>query len=294
MAEDLEAIVTAGAAAALVDVEDKLPEAVEPVDGETSAAAETTTTAEVKLPTKEELDNLGLTKQQQIEARQLFAGLQDATKAPLIIEFLAKNAGYTKENKPETKAEVKAAAKGMVEELTEALGPELAYLAEKMGPVFEKHLNSKAEEIAKPLQAKLDEADLKTLKNEGDRVQEVLATKYFGAKEFPDNVVQKMAKIMEDGTYNASPGQVMEDYLENVLFIATGKLGITLTAKGVSQQKPNQERVDKSRANAPANLANRAQPAPGEKSIHPSRQQSLSLEDSIHQALEQTKTELTK
>lgn len=292
MAEDLESIVAAGAAAALTELDGKLPEPVDTKVAETQpAAVDPADTTKVELPTKEELDDLGLTKQQQVEARQLFAGLQDPTKAPIIIEFLAKNAGFTKENKPETKAEVKEAAKGMVAELTEALGPELAYLAEKMGPVFEKHLKEQAEELVKPLRGRLDEQDLQALRNEGDRVQHVLATKFFGGKELPDNVVTKMSEVMN--TYNAVPGQAMEDYLENVLFIATGKLGITLKV-GVPQQKPNQDRAERSRSNAPANLETRAKPTPGEKSIHPSRQQALSLEDSIHQALEQSKTELTK
>jgi hypothetical protein len=256
---------------------------------ETPAAAGTTKTPEVEVPTKEELDDLGLTKNQQLEARQLFAALQDPTKSKVVIDFLAQNAGYTKP--PEGKTEIKEAAKGMVEELKEALGPELAYLAEKMGPVFEKHLKTKTEESVKPLRDKLDENDLTTLRNEGDRVQGVLATKFFGEKALPDNVVTKMTEVMN--SYNATAGQSMEDYLENVLFIATGKLGIQLKA-GTPQQRPTQEKIDKSRSNAPANLAGKPNPALGERSLHPSRQQALSLDDSIHQALEQTKELMTK
>lgn len=294
MAEDLEAIVTAGAAAALEAVDGKLPEPVvelteaEKIAG--PAAAVVPPLGEVpKVPTTEELDDLGLTKQQQLEARQLFAALQDPNKSKVVIDFLAQNAGYSKP--PETKAEVKEVAKGMVDELKEALGPELAYLAEKMGPVFEKHLKTQTEESIKPLRAKQEENDLAALRTEGDRVQELLATKYFGSKELPDNVVKKASEVMN--TYNATPGQSMEDYLENVLFIASGKLGIQLKA-GTSQQQQSANRAARSQVNAPANLANRAQPGLGERSGHPSRQQALPLEDAVHLAMKQAEEAANK
>ena len=294
MAEDLEAIVTAGAAAALEAVDGKLPEpVVELTEAEKIAGPAATAVPPLgevpKVPTTEELDDLGLTKQQQLEARQLFAALQDPNKSKVVIDFLAQNAGYSKP--PETKAEVKEVAKGMVDELKEALGPELAYLAEKMGPVFEKHLKTQTEESIKPLRAKQEENDLAALRTEGDRVQELLATKYFGSKELPDNVVKKASEVMN--TYNATPGQSMEDYLENVLFIASGKLGIQLKA-GTSQQQQSTNRAARSQVNAPANLANRAQPGLGERSGHPSRQQALPLEDAVHLAMKQAEEAANK
>lgn len=235
-------------------------------------------------PTAEELDDLGLTKQQVSEARQLFAALRDPNKSATVVEFLATKAGFVKP--PETKKEVTEQKKGIIEDLKEALGPELAYLADKMGPVLQKHLEDQIKESQTDVRQKLSDLETEKLVSIADKAQETIGKKYFADGKVPDNLAVEMSKIME--RFNASPGQAMEDYMEEVLVVAARKTGTVLSVKD------KQQKIEKNRNDAPSRLAsdgNRPNPKEGERSVHPQKQ--MTLNDSISLALEQAKAALT-
>jgi hypothetical protein len=240
--------------------------------------------AELETPKKEEkaeesdgLDEFGLTKQQQTEARQLLAALRDPSKAPTVIEFLARQGGY---EKPETKKEATQVKKGMVTDLKEALGPELEYLADKMGPVFQKYLDEQVEAAKGELKGRLDQGDLEKNEQLADQAQEALGREYFDGT-IPDKLTSKINLLIDE--IPVRPGQTMKAYLERLLVVAAAEEGVSLTKKTLDQVK----KIAKNRIDAPARLASAAGSSPkvGEAAVHPNRQ--MSLLESVQSAIEQ-------
>jgi hypothetical protein len=224
-----------------------------------------------------EFDEFGLTRQQQIEARQLLAALRDPTKAPTVIEFLAKHGGY---EKPETKKEAVQVKKGMVADLKEALGPELEYLADKMGPVFQRYLDEQVEGAKGELKGRLDQADLEKNEQLADQAQEALGREYFDGT-IPDKLTTAINSLIDE--IPVRPGQSMKSYLERLLVVAAAEQGVSLTKKTLDQVK----KIAKNRTDAPARLASAGTVSPkeGERAIHPNRQ--MGLLESVQSAIEQ-------
>lgn len=243
-----------------------------------------TPTGEVETPetvTDGDLDEFGLTKAQQIEGRQLLAGLKDPAKAGKIIDFLATQAGY-KKGEIETKADVKEATKDLVAELKEALGPELAYLAEKMGPVFEKRFKADLEESQKDIRQKLDEAATEKSTAAADSAQAKISTEYFGGKGIPADLSKEMESVIGTLPFTGN----MDSYLRDVLFVAAGRKGVVLTKTGTMAQKPRDTTMDRLNSQA------RQQPRVGEQTTQPARQ--MTIDDAVRSALETVKTEAAK
>lgn len=241
-------------------------------------------TGEVETPetvTDGDLDEFGLTKAQQIEGRQLLAGLKDPAKAGKIIDFLATQAGY-KKGEIETKADVKEATKDLVAELKEALGPELAYLAEKMGPVFEKRFKADLEESQKDIRQKLDEAATEKSTAAADSAQAKISTEYFGGKGIPTDLSKEMESVIGTLPFTGN----MDSYLRDVLFVAAGRKGVVLTKTGTTAPKPRDTTMDRLNSQA------RQQPRIGETATQPARQ--MTIDDAVRSALEQVKTEAAK
>lgn len=258
---------------------------VEGLEEETSTAAVEVKGEKKEEPTQEELDDLGLSKQQVAEARQLFAALRDPTKSAAVVEFLATKAGFVRP--PETAKEVKEQKKGIVDDLKEALGPELAYLADKMGPVLQKHLEEQIEASQVETKQKLSSLEEEKLADIGGKAQDAIGKKYFDG-QIPDKLIDAMSKVISDG-FNASKGQAIEDYLDEVLTIAAKRTGVQLSAK------TKNEKIERNRNDAGSRLASdgsRPNPKVGERTIHPQRQ--MDLKESINLALEQAKTALTQ
>lgn len=232
-------------------------------------------------PAVEALDEFGNTKAQQIEGRQLIAGLKDPAKAGKIIDFLATQAGY-KKGEIETPADAKVAAKDLVAELKEALGPELAYLAEKMGPVFEKRFKADLEESQKDIRQKLDEAATEKSTAEADSAQAKISTEYFGGKGIPTDLSKEMESVIETLPFTGN----MDSYLRDVLFVAAGRKGVVLTKNGTTAPKPRDTTMDRLNSQA------RQQPRVGETATQPARQ--MTIDDAVRSALETVKTESAK
>jgi uncharacterized protein (DUF2164 family) len=234
-----------------------------------------------KTEAEPELDEFGLTPEQQIEGKQLLAALRNPAKAPIVVDFLAKQMGY---EKPETKIEAVKTAKGMVDELKEALGSDLAYLAEKMGPVFEKHLKDSIEEVSTKTSELSSKIQLESLEKQASVAQDQLASEYFVEGAIPEKLAKEMSKVMN--VFEATENQSMKGYLEDVMFLAARRTGIALNK--ISKQ----EKIVKNRSDVPSRLASNGSllPKVGESSIHPSRQ--MSLTDAIAKAMGDTNKEL--
>lgn len=227
----------------------------------------------------EEVDEYGLTKVEQLEAKQLLAALKDKDKSVKVIELLARENGFVKgETAPK---EAKAVVKGMVEDLKEALGDDLAYLADKMGPVFEKHLKAQAEEALKPIKDQIDQETMERESKKARTTVEELGKIYFDG-EIPETLVSEMTTIMD--RVKPTGGQSVESYLKEVLAIAAVNKGVEL--KQTSKSKA--EKVLKNRNDAPSRLASEGSRSPkiGEKTDNPRKQ--MTLDESIRAAIDES------
>lgn len=194
----------------------------------------------------------GLSELEEEQARQLFAALKNPEQAPTVLDFLAKQGGYTK---VETKADVKEAKKDIVGQLKEALGPDMDYLAEKLGPVIDKYLGEKLEENTKDIRQKVEATEEAKHREEATAAMGKLAKDNFNADEIPDNVAQEMNRLMDNfPPPNVKGKGVMPtgEYLEYIYHMAAGKLGIQPT------NKQQEDRRSRNRNDAPSRLASGA------------------------------------
>lgn len=236
----------------------------------------------------DEADEFGFKKADRLEANRLLAALRDSSKGPVVVKFLAEQAGLLQA--PENRKEAKEQAKSLVEDLKTSFGPELEYLADKMGPVLEKHLLKVAEESQKDIRKTLDDDAMARLQEKATTAQQELAVEFFGeGKEIPDNLAKETIRTMD--RISPSSGQSTKDYIKDCLFVAAGRIGMQLQKIDPSQKS----RVDRNRNDAPSRLASEGSRQP--RAAGPESQDKgkpMELGDSIKAALEQTKRELDK
>ena len=159
------------------------------------------------------------------QGKQLLLALQDPAKAPIVIKFLAEQAGYSKLPVPETKKEAKEIKNDILDELKEGLGEEFSIIAERLAPAIEKILAKKLEESQADIRADLQAQESEKLRDQSARAIEKLTTGFFGeGEDLPDNVNQEMGKYMDrtPPTSDMSP----KDYLDDAFHYAIGKLNI--------------------------------------------------------------------
>lgn len=232
-------------------------------------------------------DEFGFKKEDQLEAKRLLAALRDSSKGPIVVKYLAEQAGFLQ---PENRKEAKEQAKSLVDDLKESLGPELEYLADKFGPVLEKHLLKVAEESQKDIRKTLDDDAMARLQEKATTAQQELAVEFFGeGKEIPDNLAKETIRTMD--RISPSFGQSTKDYIKDCLFVAAGRIGMQLQKIDSSQKS----RVDRNRNDAPSRLASEGSRQPrAAGSESQDKGKPMDLGDSIKAALEQTKRELDK
>lgn len=225
-------------------------------------------------------DDLGLKKADVAQARQLLAGLRDPKKAPVIVKWLAEQAGL---GLPETKKEAVEQKKDLVAELKEQLGPELSYLADKMGPVLQKYLDGKVGEVEEKTNRRFSEQDLKEQTQAADAAQEKVYKEYFDKGEPPQEFMNEVSKLIDE--YSPKKGQTTESYLRDMLHLAAGRLGKPLTKRvGTVNGKVLQNRTD-----AASRLASDGrQPIPGQQSSTNGEKKPMTLEESVRKGLEET------
>lgn len=162
---------------------------------------------------EDEIDDLD--ENQIKEARNLYkALLNPASRGPLV-QSLAQQVGINI-GAIETKKELKEAKKDITARLKEALGDELGFLAEKIGPVLESVIDeerAEVEEISKTV-------ELRQITRESENALTKLAKETNGlSRKYEDKMVQLMDK------FPSSPGISTEEYIRGIAMIAmNGKL----------------------------------------------------------------------
>ena len=80
-----------------------------------------------------------------VKAKQLYSALKDPTQAPIIIRALAEQAGIT------DKREAKEASKTIMDVFKETLGPEYAFMADKLASAIDIIVNARVGDVTREL-----------------------------------------------------------------------------------------------------------------------------------------------
>ena len=191
------------------------------------------------------------------QGKELIQALKDPVRAPIVIEFLAKQAGYTKaEVKVAGTTEVKAEElhEDIISFLKESLGPEFEFLADKIGKGLEKYLDKTIEKSQTDIRAEFQRQEQEKLQNQSASVLTKLTEGFFGTgAELPDNVTNEMSKYMD--RVQPSADTSVKDYIEDAFNASVMKLGLSKT------DKAKQERTNKNRTDASSRLASDRVPA---------------------------------
>lgn len=237
-----------------------------PVNTEESPKA---TTEEVK-PTVDDVD---------IEqAKLLYKALKDPTQAPIVIKFMAEQAGYSK---VETKAEVKEAKGEIVDILKETLGSEFDFLAEKLAPGIERILTQKLQESQEDIRARLEEQERDKLSDQSAKTLTKLSREFFDADDVPTDFANKMSTMMDK--IPPTEGMSVSDYMESIFYQVVGREGVTRKGKSTAA---TQEKTNKNRNDAPSRLASAGSSPSATASGNPKK---MSIDEAVKLAVEQAK-----
>jgi len=192
-----------------------------------SAAEEITPVAEETTETPVESKAPEQTKDEIAEAAQalnLFKLLKNPTSAKAIIRTLAEEHGIVLTGKETPKQEDRKvrSIKGLVKE---KLGDEYAFIADKLGDVFEEAL---AEERA-TLNARFDDLNAKNAEKEAEAAFEWLQNEHEDANNYEQVIVTLMEEV--------PPGNMgAKKYLETLYIIAKGREGKAASSKKLAQK----------------------------------------------------------
>lgn len=231
-----------------------------------------------KTPKGDDDDDDGLSPEEIKNARNFFKGLKDPEKAPVLIDFIAKNAGYSK---IETKTELKEAKRDINAILREKLGDEFEPLIEKLGPALDEILKEKLEESTKGLRESIDNDKKEKLQNEFLGIFKGISKDHYDNKDIPDDVAKEMNAIIED--FEPKAGMSMDKYLKSIHNLALINLG--------KSTRPNTGRTEANRKDAPSRLASErgGQPAQGE-----TVPKKMGLDAAVKAAVEEVENKLNK
>lgn len=184
------------------------------------------------------------------QGRQLIRALKDPKTAPLVIEYLAKEGGYTKQlSEVETKKEASEAKKGLIELLKDkdGLGEEFGFLADKIGPTLEKYVAEKVAEGQADIRKNFEDAELERTRQQTENAVTSITKDFFGTEDLPDNVSKEMSAYMD--RVSPSKNTTVKEYVSDAFHAAVGRLGLT------KADKSKQQRSDKNRVDASSRLA---------------------------------------
>ena len=224
------------------------------------------------------IDDDGLTQEQRANAINFYKGLQDPEKAPHLIEFVAKSAGYSK---IETKAELKEAKRDIKGILKEKLGDEFEPLYERLGPALEEILTEKLEEATKGIREDIQSEKKEKLESEYLGIMNGIVKDYNYGDDLPSDITKEMQSIMEE--FDPKPGMSMDKYLKSIHNLALINLG-------KSTNKPN-ARTERNRLDAPSRLASERGGSPGEGVAIPKK---MGLDAAVKAAVDEVEAKLNK
>jgi len=185
-----------------------------PESPEPSAAQES---AEAKAEAK-------ATEAEAAQALNLFKLLKNPTSAKAIIRTLAEEHGITLTGKETPKAEIQKvrSVKALVKE---KLGDEYAFIADKLGDVFEEALSTERE----ALNEKFQEINQKSAEKEAEAAFEWLQNEHEDAANYEQVIVSLMEEV--------PPGNMSaKKYLETLYIVAKGREGKAASSKKLAQK----------------------------------------------------------
>lgn len=212
------------------------------------------------------------------QGRVLIQALRDPQKAPIVIDFLAQQAGYTKAS-IQTKQDVRDAKDTINEILERNLGDDFKFLAPKLAPAIKESLETMLSSSSEDsdLRQRVEAQELKGIQTETAQTHIELAQEWFGSDDMPVEVVNAMSAAMDEfpPTATISP----ERYYKRIFALACGELGITKSQR-------QSDRVNRNMRDSSArNLASQ------NRGITPNREKQgshkMSLKDSVQLALDQ-------
>ena len=201
---------------------------------------------------EEEEEEDELDEQELKEARMLYKTLKSKPdEARGLIADLANRMGMPLA-KVETKAEEKKVKKILTDRLKDALGPELSFIAEKIGPIFEEALEEERQGLVQVHQ----KLEIDKLTKESEHTLQKLRKETNGlSKQYEGKMVQLMDK------FPSSPEISTEEYIRGIAAIAMGsKLQQVATSKVTGK-------INRNANDVPGRLASKGSGATEEPSV---------------------------
>jgi hypothetical protein len=185
-------------------------EEVETIEEEVEVPSE-----EIEPDSEPSTNDDGLTEAEVKEAQNLYKLLKDPGTQKSVLRVLAEKAGVFQEP-PTTQQEVQETKRDLMKILEEKLGPDLKWLAPKLGGALEEILEQEREESGKSLQL----VERRDMENEVVRVSEKLNRETKGEYGKLENRMNQLAdKILP------APGVSVEEYCRHLYAIASGEKG---------------------------------------------------------------------
>lgn len=212
---------------------------------------------------------------------ELMKALNDPSKAPLVIKFLAEQAGYTKaELKKADKEEIKEVKDDILNDLRAGLGEEFSIIADRLAPAIEKILKKEFDKNLAETRQKFEEQESEKLKTQSATAIEKLSSDFFGAGEdLPPAVQKEMSAFMD--RVAPSKDSTVKEYVGDAFHYAIGKLGLQ---KVTSEDKERKTRSERNRTDAASRLASERVPAAD--SLKPDNSKPLTRQEAIQRAIE--------
>jgi hypothetical protein len=214
------------------------------------------------------------------QGKQLMLALKDPAKAPIVIKFLAEQAGYTK-------SEIKAAggSETKTQELTDdilsiikaEMGEEFDVISERMAKALNKILPQQLEKAQSDIRAKFAEQETEKLRGQSASVITKLTEDFFGnSEELPDEVSKEMSKFMD--RVSPSPNSDIKEYVGDAFHFAIGKLGLQKV------DKKSAEKIQRNRSDASSRLASVR--VPSSDSLRKDNSKPMTRQEAIQAAIE--------
>lgn len=229
---------------------------------------------------KAETKESSLDETELAQAQQLYLALKDPEQAPAVIEYIAKQAGYSK---IETVKQAEEAKDAVLEALQESLGPDFEFLTPKLSKAINKILETKLSEHTQDIRENIAQERESKIRGETTTAYTTLSQKYFGKDEMPQNVMAEMSKLME--TYKPATGMTVSDYLKDMLHTAASRLDFDL--RNVKKNQQNETRVAKNRTDAVGRLASERGAITESHVVGTPQNKKLSINEAIKRAEEE-------
>lgn len=269
----------AAAAETILDVKSAVREAVASLEtpgDKQEERQEESVEKKIEKPTEKTQEERDADALEHAQALQLYKALKDPDQREGVIEFIAKQAGYSR-LPIETKAELKEAKDEIKGALKEALGDEFDFLSDKLGPALDKIITAKLKDGLAETRAAIEAQEQEKLNSQSEKALVKLSKDFFGeGAELPEAVKKGMSTFMD--RVPADPDMSVGDYLEYAFFSTIGKLGL------VKKDQKTELKINKNRNDAPSRLASERS-TPGSVTPDPSSK-ILSRKEAIRLAME--------